>query len=247
MFEDTESYHGRHSAPDEYDLMAGAAPGRPLRHDTFPPVSDPPFQGPRSWDVPAGFVPLRKPRRVGTAKRWAVAVVLILAIAATVAWMLRPEPTHNPPRDRVGKAPSVAAAMTYRSPRGHFVAKFIGHPRTATMNFTVDGRTVSAYMAVDATDKQIVAGYTFAPPLPAASIRNALRGGLVGMARGAQVNDVVEATYEGHPSITATLDDGSGDPASVIVYAYSDSRFYMLAARDDATLALLESRFRTTD
>jgi hypothetical protein len=246
MFEDTESYQGRHTAPDEYDLMAGAVPDQPMRHDTFPPVSDPPFQGPRSWDVPAGFVPMRKARRVSTGKRWLIAAVLIVALVAGAGWLLRPKADDNPPAKHVGKAPSTVAAITFRSAHGHFVARFIHHPKTATMKFTVDGRTVSAYLAEDAAAKEIVAGYTFAPPLPADAIRNALRGGLAGMARGAHITDVVEATYEGHPSITATLDDGTGDPASVIVYAHSGSRFYMLAARDDATLALLESRFSTT-
>ena len=247
MLDDCESYHGRHTAPDEYDLMAGAAPGRPVRFDPYPPVSDPPFQGPRAWDVPNGFVPLRKPRRLTAGKRWLIVAVLVLALVAGAGWLLRPKPAKDSSGDPPSKASSLIATVTYRSTRGHFAARFVDRPKTATMRFAVDGRTVSAYLAIDAKAKEIVAGYAFAPALPADAVRNALRGGLTGMARGAQVGDVVEGSYEGHPSITATLANGSGDPARVILYAYSGSRFYMLAARDDATLALLESRFRTTD
>ena len=86
-------------------------------------------------------------------------------------------------------------------------------------------------------------GITVTPEVPAAATPALLRGFVGGLQRDGRVSHVVMSTYQGHPSVRATLTKPTGTEVA-LAYAYSPSRIYVLMAADRASLTALQSRFQ---
>ena len=57
---------------------------------------------------------------------------------------------------------------------------------------------------------------------------------------------MTSTTYQGHPAITATNTTPDGQSLRMLLFDYSSTRVYMLAAPENASLTALEAHFQPT-
>jgi hypothetical protein len=238
----SQTYRGRHAAPDEVDaVVPPEEPTQAVTDADWVTVRRAPAPLPDSQR----FVPYVSPRRRSRKALRAIAAVCVLALVAGGGWYaytkLVPKNDANPTTPP--RSPVAATSVSFRSAQAHFVAKFTARPSTRSTHLTASGHKVQGYVAAVASRDVAVGGFTVTPALPVKQVPDMLRGIAMGIAHGGKLGRVSERDYRRHPAITATA--GSGAHAlRVLAVAYSTRRVYVLVAPTDAALAQLERGFR---
>jgi hypothetical protein len=202
-------------------------------------------QEPPVWEVPDGFVPFGPPPSRPTGLR-NVAIILVVALVGALGWLgYRAVSHHTSTPTAAAQPPVPAATVTYTSTTAHFTVRLPATPQIITQTTTVNGYTLKMSLASDEAHEQVAGGVAFTPDLPSTAVPVMLRSVISGMDARTGVSDVVDGTYEGHPSVTATADTPNG-PLRVLAFTYSPSRLYILVAGSAASLEALERNFTPT-
>lgn len=241
-------------SPVEYPPVAALAPQQvtPWAAYVPEPASQPvqdwvaysPPQQPSGWDSSAPYVPFPTPPRRSHGAR-NLAMLLVLVVAGALGWFGYHVISHHSSTSN----PTVAAdgTGTYTSTDGHFTVVMAGgHPEIVTQSTTVNGFTLSLTMAVDPAVQEGVGGVTITPAASSSQTAAMLRGFVEGLQRGGTVSDVTQGTYEGHPSVTATVTKSTGVAESVMAFTYSSTRMYTLFAPNGSALTVVERNFQPT-
>jgi hypothetical protein len=209
----------------------------------FTPPAQPAPQPTAVWELPPGFVPMRAPR--GARRLRLVGAVVAVALLAALGWFGYLAVSHNHKAATTLAHAGPVAAVSYTSSDGHFRVGLAEQPHILTQTTAFGGYSFKVTIAADPLGGVAAGGVTVTPDAPAGAMTSMLRGFVAGLQRDGSVSDIAMSTYQGRPSVSATLTKSTGTQV-VLAYASSPSRMYMLIAADRASLAALEGRFHPT-
>jgi hypothetical protein len=240
--------------PQAYGQPAYAPPayGQPPVYGQPPAYGEPPAYGQApAYGQPPPYGPPPTPAKRSRRAIWiAAAVVVVLVVAAIVAVAV----THKSSSNSTATPKSVDIAtvavpdgpgVIYRSPKGHFAARFPEAPDEKAVNGTTEGVGYTVYLAADTNSHTVIEAVGLSEKIPA-SVQDELLDGIVegaSSSSGLAAGTSSDITFQGHHAQLTQLTSDDGTDIALLAFIYSDQRMYLLLAPSGDGIKNLEASF----
>jgi len=157
--------------------------------------------------------------------------VALLAVVAAVVYVAYPR-GESAADIAVPPGPGVA----YHSNDGHFAARFPDTPQERVIPASVGSLKLKIVVAGDPVSRTVVESEGVSAPLPTSEVADALGSATRSIASGAgaTLTSDVGTTFQGHVAEQGEFTERDGTPITVMVFAYSNRRIYLMAAPSDS-------------
>jgi hypothetical protein len=239
-------------SPDWYApeyLSSDARAGVPATY-----VPEPYDEQQGQWPMPAAAVPsygtVYPAPRAARGRGWVVVAAIAAVVLGFLAWRVLVKQHHVAPIPAgsgvTAADPTVippGAGVAYRSPAGHFGARFAHRPVERTVPFSVPGVTFTGHAVGDPATGTAVEGVDISPGMSAATVDDFLDGAMHGLTlSGAlKLGSDTSTTFRGRPAREGHLTAGNGRSFTALDVVYGSERAYLLLAPAESFDALQSS------